>query len=100
MQNTKLTTIQSMLYPRRYSAAIATTAASFVKKAVRVSGRNCEYTQTDTPKTRAIPIADFDIYINPKQMAVSDKPFNIKVKLVADGIVHEFEIDLGFTNKI
>ena len=44
-------------------------------------------------------IADFDIYINPK-MAVSDKPFNIKVKLVADGIVHEFEIDLGFTNKI
>ena len=45
-------------------------------------------------------IADFDIYINPKQMAVSDKPFNIKVKLVADGIVHEFEIDLGFTNKI
>lgn len=45
-------------------------------------------------------IADFDIYINPKQMAVSDKPFNIKVRLVADGIVHEFEIDLGFTNKI
>lgn len=54
----KLTTIQSMLYPRRYSAAIATTAASFVKKAVRVSGRNCEYTQTDTPKTRAIPIPE------------------------------------------
>ena len=45
-------------------------------------------------------IADFDIYINPKQMAVSDKSFNIKVRLVADGIVHEFEIDLGFTNKI
>lgn len=45
-------------------------------------------------------IADFDIYINPKQTAVSDKPFSIKVKLVADGIVHEFEIDLGFTNKI
>ena len=45
-------------------------------------------------------IADFDIYINPKQSAVSDKPFNIQVKLVADGIVHEFEIDLGFTNKI
>lgn len=45
-------------------------------------------------------IADFDIYINPKQMAVSDKPFSIKVSLVADGIVHEFEIDLGFTNKI
>lgn len=45
-------------------------------------------------------IADFDIYIDPKQAAVSDKPFNIQVKLVANGIVHEFEIDLGFTNKI
>lgn len=44
-------------------------------------------------------IADFDVYINPKQSAISDKPFNIQVKLVADGIVHEFEIDLGFTNK-
>lgn len=45
-------------------------------------------------------IADFDIYINPRQAAVSEKPFNIQVKLVANGIVHEFEIDLGFTNKI
>lgn len=45
-------------------------------------------------------IADFDIYINPKQAAVSDKPFNIQVKMVANGVVHEFEIDLGFTNKI
>lgn len=45
-------------------------------------------------------IADFDIYINPNQAAVSDKPFNIQVKMVANGVVHEFEIDLGFTNKI
>jgi len=45
-------------------------------------------------------ISDFDIYINPKQMAVSNKPFTIKVQLVADGVVNEFEIDLGFTNKI
>lgn len=44
--------------------------------------------------------AGFDIYINPRQAAVSDKPFNIQVKLVANGVVHEFEIDLGFTNKI
>lgn len=45
-------------------------------------------------------IADFDIYINPNQAAVSDRPFNIQVKMVANGVVHEFEIDLGFTNKI
>lgn len=45
-------------------------------------------------------IADYDIYIDPNQAAVSDMPVKIQVKLVANGIVHEFEIDLGFTNKI
>lgn len=45
-------------------------------------------------------IADFDIYINPSQAAVSSKPFNIRVKLVADGIAHEFDIDLGYTKSI
>lgn len=45
-------------------------------------------------------ISDFDIYINPEQSAVSTAPFNIKVKLVAHGIVHEFEVDLGFTTNI
>lgn len=45
-------------------------------------------------------IADFDIYINPSQAAVSSKPFNIRVKLVADGITHDFDIDLGYTKSI
>lgn len=45
-------------------------------------------------------IANYDIYIDPNQAAVSDMPVKIQVKLVANGIVHEFEIDLGFTNKI
>lgn len=45
-------------------------------------------------------IASFDIYIDPKQAAISNAPFAIQVHLVADGVVHEFEIDLGFTNKI
>lgn len=45
-------------------------------------------------------IADFDIYINPSQAAVSSKPFSIKVKLVADGISHEFDIDLGYTKSL
>lgn len=45
-------------------------------------------------------IADFDIYIDPKQAAVSTSPFKVKVQIVADGIVHEFEIDLGYTKSI
>jgi len=53
----------------------------------------------DTMKT-ARNIADFDIYIDPKQAAVSTSPFKVKVQIVADGIVHEFEIDLGYTKSI
>jgi hypothetical protein len=44
--------------------------------------------------------ADFNISINPNQAAASTRPFKIAVSIVADGVVHEFEIDLGFTNKI
>ena len=44
--------------------------------------------------------AEFDIYINPNQAAVSTKPFKISIKIVADGVVHDFEVDLGFTNKM
>ena len=50
--------------------------------------------------TAAGNISDFDIYIDPNQLAVSSAPFNIRVRLVANGIVHEFDVDLGFTNKI
>ena len=45
-------------------------------------------------------ISGYDIYINPSQKAVSDKPFQVQAKMVANGVVHAFEIDLGFTNKI
>jgi hypothetical protein len=44
--------------------------------------------------------AEFSIFINPNQAAVSILPFKIAVSIVADGVVHEFEIDLGFTSKI
>ena len=45
-------------------------------------------------------ISAFDIYIDPNQAAVSDAPFMVRVHLVANGIVHEFEIDLGYTSKL
>lgn len=45
-------------------------------------------------------IASYDIYIDPNQAAVSDKPFRIKERVVADGIVHEFDVDLGYTKSI
>lgn len=45
-------------------------------------------------------ISGYDLYINPSQMAVSQAPFSIQVTMVADGVVNEFDVDLGFTNKI
>lgn len=58
MQNTKLTMMQSMLYPRRYSAAMLTTGASLLNMDVSVSGMNWEYTHMDIPNTRAIVIPE------------------------------------------
>lgn len=45
-------------------------------------------------------VSAFDIYINPNQAAISSTPFVVRVRLVAHGIVHEFEIDLGYTTKL
>lgn len=52
------------------------------------------------PIQSAGDVEDFEIYIDPAQVAVSELPFLIKVRLVAFGVVNEFEIDLGWTNKI
>lgn len=49
---------------------------------------------------KAKNMAGFDIFINPNQAAVSTKPFKVRAHFVADGVVHEFEVDLGFTKSI
>lgn len=45
-------------------------------------------------------ISGFDFYINPKQIVNDESPVTGKAQIVADGIVHEFEIDLGLTNQL
>ena len=52
------------------------------------------------PMVGAGTISAFDIYINPEQSAVSNKPLLIRIQLVAHGIVHEFDVDLGYTTQI
>lgn len=52
------------------------------------------------PMVGAGNISAFDIYINPEQKAVGDKPLVIRIQLVAHGIVHEFDVDLGYTTQI
>lgn len=91
VRNTLIPRIRGQVKADPYTGYIATDTISYWDSLVRKS--------LDA-MVNAGDIADFDIYINPKQTAVSDKPFNIQVKLVANGVVHEFEIDMGFTNKI
>ncbi len=41
-----------------------------------------------------------DVYINPKQVVNEDMPMKVKALVIVGQIVHEFDVDLGLTNKI
>lgn len=45
-------------------------------------------------------ISGFDVYINPNQVVSQTDALKVKASVVADGIVHEFEVALGLTNNI
>jgi hypothetical protein len=42
-------------------------------------------------------ISGFGIYIDPKQVLSASSPLLVKANVVADDVVHEFEVDLGLT---
>lgn len=45
-------------------------------------------------------ISGFDVQIDHKQIVNSTEPVKVKALIVADGIVHEFEVAIGLTNNI
>jgi hypothetical protein len=45
-------------------------------------------------------ISAFDVYINPAQKPDEKNPLVIKTRLVTNRIVHEFEVELGLTDKL
>ena len=45
-------------------------------------------------------ISGFEVYIDPAQVVNSTQAVKVKAMVVADGIVHEFEVSLGLTNSI
>lgn len=91
VRNTLIPRVRSQVKSDPSTGYIATETVSYWDSLVR---------KALDEMVKADNIAGYDIYINPKQAAVSDKPFNVQVKMVAHGVVHEFEVDLGFTNKI
>jgi len=91
--------IRNTLIPRVRSKVEADPATGYIKSTTITAWDGLVRKALDT-MVAAGNMSDFDIFIDPNQMAVSQSPFKIKVRLVADGVVHEFEVDLGFTNKI
>ena len=45
-------------------------------------------------------ISGGEIHISEKQNPTEDHPLKIYATIVADGIVHSFDVDLSLTNKI
>lgn len=45
-------------------------------------------------------IDDSEVYINPAQVVNETSPMNIKARVQVGDIVHEFDVDLGLTNKL
>lgn len=92
-------TIRATLIPRVRSQVEADPSTGYIRSTT-LSDWDARVRSSLEKLVAARNISDFDIYIAPDQLAVSNDPFNIQVRLVANGVVHEFEIDLGFTNKI
>lgn len=91
--------IRNTLIPRIRSKVQADPSTGFIKNTT-ITDWDGRVRKNLEPMVTAGNMAAFDIYIDPKQAAVSTKPFKIKAEFVADGVVHEFEIDLGFTKSI
>lgn len=45
-------------------------------------------------------ISGYQVYIDPKQLPTELVPLKVQALVVKDGIVHEFDVDLGMTNSI
>jgi hypothetical protein len=91
--------VRKTLIPRIRSKVEADAATGFIKSTT-IDDWSVRVRKALETMLAAGNCADFSIYINPQQAAVSTLPFKINIKIVANGVVHEFEVDLGFTNKI
>lgn len=91
--------IRRVLIPRVRSKVESDTSTGYIKHTT-ITDWDGRVRAALEVMTASGNVSDFDIYVNPKQSAVSTEPFNIKVRLVAHGVVHEFEIDLGYTTKL
>ena len=91
--------IRNTIIPRIRSK-VPTDPATGYLKSTWVSGLESLVKEALKPMVSAGNIEESDVYINPAQAVGEDSPLSIKAKLVTGRIVHEFDIDLGLTNKL
>jgi hypothetical protein len=91
--------IRNTIIPRIRSK-VPTDPTTGYLKSTWVSGLESLVKEALKPMVSAGNIEESDVYINPAQAVGEDSPLSIKAKLVTGQIVHEFDIDLGLTNKL
>ncbi len=91
--------IRRVLIPRVRSK-VPTDPATGQIKSTWISGCEESVKNALQPMVSAGNIDESEIYINPVQVVNEDSPLRVKGKLVVGMVVHEFDVDLGLTNKL
>lgn len=91
--------IRKTLIPRVRSK-VPTDPTTGYLKSTWVSGCEASVLSKLDTMVAAGNIEDKDCYINPAQSPDEDTPLSVKGKLVVGKIVHEFDVDLGLTDKL
>lgn len=91
--------IRRTLIPK-VRAKVPTDATSGYLKSTWVAGCESDVLRALDGMVAAGNIEDKDVYINPAQAPSESTPLSVKGQLVVGKIVHEFDVDLGLTDKL
>ncbi len=91
--------IRKTLIPRVRSK-VPTDPATGQLKSTWVSGAEQSVMNALEPMESAGNIDGRDVYINPVQAISETTPLKVKAQVVVGKVVHEFDVDLGLTDKI
>ncbi len=91
--------IRRTLIPKVRSKVPTDPATGYIKS-TWISGCESDVLSALDSMQAAGNIDGKDIYINPAQAPSEDTPLSVKGQLVVGKTVHEFDVDLGLTDKL
>jgi len=89
--------LRQSLLPRVKSNMLKDQDTGFIKESEAVE---LEVIGKKAIDTMGDEISGSEVYIDPEQSISNDTPLKVKARVVFNDIIHEFEVDLGLTNKI